>query len=433
MPQIMLTCPNCRYEAPAYSYARLDNNMLKCRRCRGSFVDPEAYKREISYSDTDSSRVVNHFPFELNGLVSEIHVPDGYLAYVVGTSEQRGLLRSGIHKIESAYSNIQVYYICLNPRVIWGSTGINEFGVYGTAQLALTEEYVQDRLIKDSNFLYTLEDDIKKLLCDHMSAYVKKRMKQVGAAVLIQQSGYDGAYGILTNGVRLLQVYPQGYRNAGLSSNTIASAMDYYDTPDVPIMPERIKSPVTIEKIPIRPYTIAKGCEEVFLYSANRYERHKAGEQIDIKLLSGIKQLIKFTSKEFDFPYGWGIYKQTCALGGTYSANGTISFYVDSTYKMGTLVAQSGDFDRFSEQFFNDVLRKELAEKLKPLISRLSSRQGFDVSKINSSLSALSVDLVDALNGEGNTAGQNVFMRYGLRVSRLDILDICFNSYGRWA
>jgi hypothetical protein len=366
-------------------------------------------------------------------LVSEIHVPDGYLAYVVGTSEQRGLLRSGIHKIESAYSNIQVYYICLNPRVIWGSTGINEFGVYGTAQLALTEEYVQDRLIKDSNFLYTLEDDIKKLLCDHMSAYVKKRMKQVGAAVLIQQSGYDGAYGILTNGVRLLQVYPQGYRNAGLSSNTIASAMDYYDTPDVPIMPERIKSPVTIEKIPIRPYTIAKGCEEVFLYSANRYERHKAGEQIDIKLLSGIKQLIKFTSKEFDFPYGWGIYKQTCALGGTYSANGTISFYVDSTYKMGTLVAQSGDFDRFSEQFFNDVLRKELAEKLKPLISRLSSRQGFDVSKINSSLSALSVDLVDALNGEGNTAGQNVFMRYGLRVSRLDILDICFNSYGRWA
>ena len=98
---------------------------------------------------------------------------------------------------------------------------------------------------------------------------------------------------------------------------------------------------------------------------------------------------------------------------------------------MGTLVAQSGDFDRFSEQFFNDVLRKELAEKLKPLISRLSSRQGFDVSKINSTLSALSVDLVDALNGEGNTAGQNVFMRYGLRVSRLDILDISFNTYGR--
>ena len=99
MPKIMLTCPNCRYEAPAYSFVRLENNMLKCRRCRGSFDDPEAYKREISYADTDSTRVVNHFPFELSGLVSEIHVPDGYLAYVVGTSEQRGLLRSGTHKI----------------------------------------------------------------------------------------------------------------------------------------------------------------------------------------------------------------------------------------------------------------------------------------------------------------------------------------------
>lgn len=405
--------------------------MLKCRRCRGSFDDPEAYKREISYADTDSSRVVNHFPFELSGLVSEIHVPDGYLAYVVGTSEQRGLLRSGTHRIEGVHSNLQVYYVCLNPRVIWGSTGINEFGVYGTAQLALTEKYVQDRSIQDSNFLYTLEDDLRKLLRDYMSAYVKKRLKQVGAAVLIQQNGYDGAYGILTDGVRLVRVFPQGYRNAGISSNTIASAIDYYDTQDVPVIQERIKPPITIEKLPIRPYTISKNSEEVFLYSAGKYERHKAGEQIDTKTLSGIKQLIKFTSKEFDFPYGWGIYRQTCALGGTYSANGTVSFYVDSTYKIGTLVAQSGGFDRFSEQFFNDVLRKELAEKLKPLISRLSSRQGFDVSRINSSLSALSVDLVDALNGEGNTAGQNVFTRYGLRVSRLDILDISFSSYGR--
>lgn len=430
MSQIMLVCPNCRYESPASHFQRLDNSLIKCRRCRGSFADPDAYRNEISYADTDSDKLISRFPFEISGLNATVKVPEEYLAYVSGAGEQPKVFHSGTHHIKGEASRLQVYYICLNPCIVWGSAGTDGFGAYGTAQLSLTAAYVKNGIGAELHSLYALENRLKTLLCNHLSSYLKDRLRQHSAAMLTQPAGYDGALGTIEDGVRLMRIYPQGYIDANHAVSMVHYAADYSEASKDQEKQINIKAPVTIEKLPERPYVVAKGNEEVFLQGLNRYERHKSGEQIEPEKLKGIKQLIRYTAKEFAFPHGWGIYRQTCNIPGLYSANGTVSFYVDSTYKMGTLVAKSGGFERFAEQFFNDVLRKELAEKLKPLLNHLSAKQDFDANRIRSSLSALSVALTEALNGENLSNGQNAFARYGLRVSRLDILDIHFNSIG---
>ena len=143
----MLTCPNCRYECPSHSFIRLADSKLKCRRCRGEFDDPDAYRPNVSYADTDSDKMVSRFPYSLSGQNAVIRVPDGYLAYVIGASEGGMLLTSGNCEIKDEPTWIQVYYICLNPRLPWGSRGLKKFGAYGTAQLSISEDFVKNSMV----------------------------------------------------------------------------------------------------------------------------------------------------------------------------------------------------------------------------------------------------------------------------------------------
>ncbi len=428
MAKFSLTCPNCLYEAPAQFFDIQPGNKLKCRRCRGSFDDPDAYRRDATYADCDFDAPVTEFPYALDGSNAFIRVREGYLAYLTGSDGRESLLESGLAHISDCAGNLNLYYICLNPVVVWGSVGIKDFGVHGTAQLSLSREFVRAGCLSDHNFVLTLEGQLKTLVCRHLTDYINNELKINSAQLLTQPGGYMAALGVLQDGVRLTRVNPQGYRNANSGAETIASFEHGARLPDTEDTAPEHEAPI-IKLSAGKAYDVGKGDEDVFFFKNPRTPpaRHKAGEHISDDMLSGVEYILRFKSKHFEFPFGWGLYTQQSATSGSYCANGTVSFYVDSTEKVGDLVIRAGDYDKFVEQFFNDVLRKEFAYQLRELVNRYCARKGFDPANIASSLSALSVDLFEALNGEGfSQSRQNAFFRYGLRVSRLDILKLCF-------
>ena len=157
-----------------------------------------------------------------------------------------------------------------------------------------------------------------------------------------------------------------------------------------------------------------------------RPERHKARERIDANTLNGAEKLVRYLKKEFDFPYGWGIYDQPRPISGYYSAQGTISFFVDSTERLSLLLAKTRSWQEFEDQFFINVIKKELSSTLRDILNARIGRPGFDEQRIGDYLSTMSVEMTNLLNGEGSSAREPAFRMHGLRVKQADILSICF-------
>lgn len=430
MSVINLTCRYCRHEAPLSMFETVVSNRLKCMRCRNAFDDPNAYAADTAYADCDNQHAVTRFPFSLNGRTAVIHVRDGYRACVIGNDKREIWLDPGDHLITDKHDGFRLYYICLTPWVFWGVKGTGGFGAYGRAQLSITNGYVE-KFCGMGNSVTALEKHAKALVDGRIATYVREEIARHNTSLLERRDGYLDALGILEDGVTLRKIDPMGYRSGNGHVGTFPTYPEYDDSPDVSALSPALKAPVDYVKLPKRSYTVKSGVEEVFLRSASKADRHKAGEMIELDACKGIEKILRFHTKEFDFPYGWGLSNQTYAAPGYFSAHGTISFFIDSTERLSLLLAKAADWKDFSEQFFRDVLRNELSDALRATLSAYMGRTGFDRARINSYLSEMSVALTSRLNGEDAEEREPVFRRYGLRVSRIDILSMDFYSNRR--
>ena len=82
-------------------FDNIDNGKLKCRRCRNTADDPNAYGAESTYADCDSRRVVTRFPFALDGRDAVIQVRQGYMALAVGNDGSTIWLRQLKNRISN--------------------------------------------------------------------------------------------------------------------------------------------------------------------------------------------------------------------------------------------------------------------------------------------------------------------------------------------
>ena len=425
MPASEFICPHCLFKAPITQFDNIDADEMKCRRCRSYFKDPNAFSMGTTYADCDSVKTVTRFPFSLNGENALIRVRDGYLALLVGSGGQRLWLDRQDCRVTDVPGYFQVFYFCLSPVVTWGTTSESGFGAYGRARLNLSPDYIKAFCGMDGQVM-ELENYLKRIVGRRITEYVEDQLSRQNIRLLERRDGYLNLVGVLENGVNLTWIDPVGY----MGENGRGTFISYAAAAPKQAEPAKVyteeKASVEILKPGRSSYVIKDRVEEVFISGASNATRHKSGERVDDSLLKGVSKIIRFRTKEFSFPYGWGIYNQTSGASGFYSAQGTISFYIDSTALLSRLLAKTKSWQEFEDHFFMDVFRKEISAALRDVLNARAIRHSYRQDRIGASLSAMSLELTDYLNGEGSSEHEPVFRPYGLRVKRADILDINF-------
>lgn len=425
-----IRCPHCLYEGSFGMFEIVDSSTLKCRRCRGRFEDPNTFAAGISYADCDSRKVVTRFPFSLNGNNAVIRVRGGYSALLVGNSGRQQWLKPGLHSVNDMPEGCQLYYVCLKPQITWGTHNSGGFGAYGIAQLMLSPDYAENYVRKQDHIL-SLESHLKYMMDSCVTVYVQRQEADSHQGVLEQRDGYLSVLGILESGVSITEIHPLGYRN----SSGKTGAFPFFHT--VEEMEEEEKSevqarlPVESVRLPQEDYIVRTGVEDVLIRNPGKAERHKADEKIDQNMLRGVSKLFRYRSKEFEFPFGWGAGNQVCGAQGFFSANGTISFFIDSTEKLSLLLNRTEGWKNFEEQLFFNVIKPEISTAISGILRQRFGDSPADDTALRDSLSEMSVQLTSRLNGEGGTTKGPVFRQYGLRVRRADILTINVYSVRR--
>ena len=426
-----ITCPHCLYEAPSSYFEIANSGELKCRRCRSSFRDPDPFHAGVDYADCAGSRAVTHFPYSLNGSRSEIHVRKGCLALLICNDGSRLWLTAPRNPVTNLDTGFQLYYISLNPTVLWGTDKNLAFSVHGRAQLSLTPEFVQTFCSVDGGHM-NLENYLKRLVNAQLTRYVSRALTNHKADVLERRDEYLSAAGTLEDGVTLVRIEPLGFCASGRSGSFPAVSARPASPVAEDAPPPENRQPVETFK-PKNSYVIKDGTEEVFYFGPDRIERHKAGEKIDTEKVRGAKQLLRYEAKTFDLSCGWGVYNQTCLSGSYYSANGTASFYIDNTQNITKWFCEDGNckyWYQFEDKFFGNVFKQEVSEALKSILGHYAAMRDFDPQNMSRYLSAMSVELLKALNGESTEAGSHVIRDFGLRVKRIDVLDLTI--YSEW-
>lgn len=426
MPVSDFTCPLCGYLAPQSLFENVDGNNIVCRCCRGKFRDPNAYTAGVSYADCDSQHPVTRFPFSLNGENSRIHVRNGYMALIAGNNGVRSWVEGQDRSVNDMTEGFQLYYVCLSPQIPWGVGGLEKFGAYGHVQVSLSREYVKEFFETNRNLL-GLEEHLRKLINDRITGYMRSVIARNGAGLLEHKDEYQNILGVLENGVNIIRVTPVGYRSADKSTGAFSGYAPGGEQEENGAAQIDTKPAIDVIRPPKKSYTVAKGTEEYFICGLSKdNERHKSGERIDTDMLHGVVNIVRYGTKEFEFPFGWGLYNQPGSLSGCYAATGTISFYIDSTAKFGTLLSKSKSWQDFTESFFTNVLRQEISSALREIVFACAARKDFKPQEIGKYLSYMSVEMTDMLNGEGTSAKEPPFRKYGLRVKQTDILRIDF-------
>lgn len=429
MSASIMTCPHCRYEAQEFMFENIDSDKLKCRRCRSSFPDPSAFVAIFSYADCDSTRAVTRFPFALNGKETRISVRDGYMGLLVDGSGSQQWLLTNETSFTGTPGGFQLFYVYQSPWILWGTKGLKEFGAYGRAQLSLTQRFVKTYCSK--NHVLSLEAYLRSIVDEYITAFVQQKIDMHSTGQLEHTDGYLAMLGKVIDGVTLSKIEPHGYRTASGRPSIFptfnAGAMSIEEEEAVPTP----KPPLEIVKIPAKSYTIKNGVEEVFVLSKQKAERHKAGEIIEPDALRGVQKLLRYHQKQFELSYGWGVYNQDSSLSGSYfSAHGTVAFCIDGTEPLSLIIAKTGGWMDFEEQFFTNIFKKELSNAFKEVLGAYIRKGNFQPDRISEYLSSMSVDVTNQINGEGTVAREPALRRYGLRISQLDILDVDF--YTKW-
>ena len=420
-----LICPHCMYQAHLAAFENVGGGEMKCRRCRSKFRDPNAYEADIAYADCDSTRPVTRFPFSLSGKSAMIHVRDGYLAVLVRSNGQQEWIRERDYCVNDASDELQLYYICLSPRISWGVGSIKDFGAYGSAQLALSVGFVM-RFCETESQTLAMEKYLKRIVHSHIADLIQTEIDRQSLSVLEDRSIYMGMKGTIEDGVSLVRIEPKGFRNSMGKTGSFPSYAKHTVTADPGGPLPSYTAPLEIIKQPKSAYVVKNGEEDVLCYGAPRMQRHKAGEKVETNQLHGVDRLIRYKAKEFEFPFGWGIYNQQQTGLGYYSAQGSISFYIDSTQRFSQLLYRTKNWQDFEYQFFTSVLKKELADAMREVMEIRVSRKDFRADQITRYLSAMSIDLTNFLNGEGIAGRDPAFRQYGLRVKQTDILSVNF-------
>lgn len=428
MPTNLFTCPLCRYEAALSQFKPLENARLKCPCCRSSFADPHTFGAKMTYADCDSLQPVTRFPFALNGTAASIHVDEKHMALVVGMDGRQFWLDGQDVIINDMPGGFQLYYVCLTPWVSWGTNLPRGIGAYGRAQLSLRPEYIRAQY-PTQDALLSLTEQLRTLLCEHATAFVKAQVAARNLPLLEQKSSYEGMLGSLADGVSVIRTDALGYRSANGYSRAFPPQVLQDDAADA--ADALIQAPVVFLQPAKKPYTVKPGVEDVFCTTRRKFFRHKSGELLPPEALEDIERVFRFSTKEFTFPSGWGLYNLSGLSTGYCSAHGTISFYIDSTEKLCTLLARTKSWDDFVENFFTNVLRQALVSSLPTLMQSRIPPKDTVPERIGAHLSALSIALTDALNGEGQEHTVPAFRANGLRVSRIDILHLDFYSSRR--
>jgi len=431
MPLSSIKCPLCTYEGPLSMFESVDGNTLKCRRCRNRFDDPDIYDAGTMYADCDSRKAVFRFPFALNGSSTEVRVRPGYQALVLGNNGQKQWLEAGDHMVTDMPDGFQVYYVCLKPTVIWGSQNDGGFGAYGTARLALAPDYAK-RYTASHDHIMTLDLYLKSLVENNVTQYIQQQTECNGLGRLELMDGYQSLLGVLEEGAAITALSPLGFRNAKGGTGSFSSYTDesIHDRNDIPAT-TAFSPPVEIIPPKQSPYTVRVGTELVLVRGAAKAERHKADEMLTAEQMSKADKAFLYRKKTFDFPYGWGVSNQACSVCGYFSAQGTISFYIDSTEKMSLLLNRTEGWQGFEDQMFFNVIRQEISATISRILNEYIGGKGVKPEHIHNSLSAMSILLTDLLNGQENERKDPVFRQYGLRVKRADILDITLYSIRR--
>lgn len=418
-------CPHCMYVAPLSMFENKGNGEMGCKRCRSTFKDPDAYESDVAYADCDMIRPVTRFPFSLNEKSTVIHVREGYLAFLLGPGGQQQWIEERDRRFVDLTDSFQLYYICLTPRVSWGVSEVKAFGAYGSAQLSLSKEYVMHFCSAQGQVL-ALEGYLRDLVNRYMTAFINLEVNRQHQGLLEKRDAYLSVMGDLEEGCSLIRIDPMGYRNASGKTGSFPTFIFQEEQKEASDAPHRYKPPVEIISQPKTAHTVKNGVEEVLCHNFSRFQRHKAGDLLDAGVLRGVDKLLRYQSKEFEYPCGWGIYNQPLSNLGFYSAQGTITFYIDSTESFSRLLYKAKNWRDFEEQFFSNVLKRELQEALRDVLSALAAQQYFQPEKIGDYLSVLSVDVTNRLNGESAEAKEPAFRRYGLRVKQTDIFSIHF-------
>ncbi len=421
-------CPLCLYEGPPAMFENVDADTLMCRRCRNRFADPNSYRAETSYADCDSRKAVYRFPFVMNGSDASVRVPGGYTALLMAHNGQRRWLGAGEYHITDLPEGFTVYYVCLKPRIRWGTKETDGFGAYGMAQLSLSPEY-PEKYCRTHQQILTLGDHLETLAGWCVTRYVRQRLMENVPGILEQRDGYLNVLGVLEDGVSMTGIYPFGFRNAAGTAGLFQSYMTAVGRERAGEAGPVYRSPVEKIRLPDKPYIVPAGAEDVMIRGASRTERHKADETIRPEQMKGVGQVYRFRAREFEFPYGWGLANQVCSACGFFSAHGTISFYIDSTEKMSLLLNRTDNWHGFEEQLFFNVIRQEMADAVGALANEYIGAKEAESGSLREYLSEMSIRLTSRLNGENRKAP--VFSAFGLRVKRADILDLSIYTVRR--
>lgn len=424
-----IRCPLCLYEAPLSMFENVDGTTVKCRRCRSRFEDPNIYAQETSYADCDNKKAVYRFPFNMNGGDAVVKVRSGYAALLVGHNGQKRWLKEYENHITDMPEGFQLYYVCLKPQVRWGTRDAGGFGAYGMAQLSMRPDYPEE-FCRTHDHILTLEAHLKSLVDESVSRYVRQRMNENNPGILEQRDGYLNVLGVLEEGVTVTGIHPFGFRNAAGGTGLFQTFMTVLEPKREEESAQAYRPPVEDLRVPVETYTVRTGNEEVMIHGAARAERHKADETIRPESLKGVSKVYRFRSKEFEFPYGWGISNQPCSAYGYFSAHGTLSFYIDSTEKMSLLLNRTNGWHDFEEQLFFNIIKQEMSAEIGKLLNEYIGEKKAGPENIRDHLSAMSVALTGRLNG-ADGGKDPVFMPYGLRVKRADILNIALYSIRR--
>ena len=419
---VMMKCPLCDYEGPQSMFESVDGTTLKCKRCRGQFEDPEIYLAGLSYADCDSRQAVFRFPFSLSGTGAEIRVRAGYTALLVGNNGRKQWLKPGNHRITDMPEGFQLYYVCMKPTVMWGSQNDGGFGAYGTARLSLAPDY-PERYASSHEHILTMGNHLKSLMDWAATKHIQQETARNNLSSLELRDGYLHLLGSLDEGVTVTGIYPMGFRNAGGGAGTFSSFMTETIREPRETTAPAFRPPAEPLRISQDEYVVRAGTEIVVIRGA-KTERHKADETITADRLQGNTRIYIYRSKTFEFPFGWGLANQVCPACGFFSAQGTVSFHIDSTEKMSLLLERTEGWQGFEEQLFFNVIRQEVAMAISGILNEYIGMKGTNPAEIQNMLSEMSIRLTDQLNGEGGTGERPVFRQYGLRVKQADILGI---------
>ncbi len=420
MPASNLTCPHCTYEAPMHFFESVNGIKLRCRRCRSEFDNPNIYFRDYTYADCDFRKPVYRFPFFLNGKKTVIKVRDGYVALIISHDGNDRWLIPGEYQITDMTDGFQLYYICLEPEIVWGTKNLDDFGSYGIATLSVSKEFVE-AFYKKEGSIHRLEDYLKELVDWCMTSFVQKEVAKGNAINLEKRTYYQRMRmpGKLTDSINLIRIEPGGYRNADervgfFSSFSMAEPVKGKEEnrPEIHLPVE------SVVPIPRDGYTVRHGNEDVLITATGKAERYKADDQVEARQLLNVQKLYRFRSKQFEFPYGWGIFDCPLTLDEFFAANGTIAFYVDSTESMSNFLKQTKNWRDFEEQFFAGAVKPEMSRAIGLVLNEYIGAKGMDPSNIRNHLSAMSIDLTNVLSESSK------FSKYGLRVYRTDIMAL---------